>query len=83
MLTAKKILKLRPEFKFGDMTMFDWFEIHRGFGYCTIKSGLKHVEEDIKSPYYYMDFEGGKNAYKNCLKRFNTWWEEKSKEIKT
>jgi hypothetical protein len=26
-LTKKQILKLKPEFKFGQMTMVDWFQI--------------------------------------------------------
>ena len=37
-MTAKQILKLRPEFKFGGITMIDWFEISEGAGFFCIRS---------------------------------------------
>ena len=75
-LTRKQILKLRPEFKFnGHMTMIDWFEIHEGAGFCTIKSGLRHADGETKSPYYYEYFLGGENASEKVIKHFSEWWE--------
>lgn len=79
MLERKEILALRPEFKFGNMTMIDWFEIHEGAGYCTINSGLKHADGFTKSPYDYIYFEGGENASENVIKHFNNWWEKLNK----
>jgi hypothetical protein len=75
-MTRKQILKLRPEFKLGNnsMTMVDWFEISEGAGFFGIRSGLRHADGVTKSPFYYEDCIGGKNAEKICLKKFNEWW---------
>lgn len=73
-LTFKQILKLRPTFQFGHMTMVDWFIISHGASFCCIRSGLRHGEEEIKSPFYYEDCVGGDNAEKIGLKKFNDWW---------
>ena len=54
-MTKSQILKLRPEFKFGGMTMIDWFEITEGSGFFCIRSGLKHADGETKSPYHYED----------------------------
>lgn len=78
MMTRKQILKLRPEFKLnGGMTMIDWFEIHEGAGYCTIRSGLRHADGETKSPYHYEHGRGGKFASKLVIKHFTEWWENK------
>ena len=69
------IKKLRPSFKFGDMVMYDWFEVNEGKGYCVIKNGLKHADGLTKSPYDYEHFKGGNTATKEVLKHFNNWWE--------
>jgi hypothetical protein len=74
-MTKTQILKLRPEFKFGGMTMIDWFEITEGAGFFCIRSGLRHADGETKSPYYYEDFIGGKNAKKEVLTKFNNWWD--------
>ena len=76
-MTLNQITKLRPTFTFGMMEMVDWFEVTSGHGYCTIRSGLRHADGETKSPYHYEDFQGGKNAKKECVKRFNEWWETK------
>jgi hypothetical protein len=73
-LTLAQIKKLRPEFKFGSVTMIDWFEVYHGKGYCCIRSGLRNADEEIKSPYYCDYFCGGKNSVKQCLIKFNEWW---------
>jgi len=73
-LTFIQIGKLRPSFKFGGISMIDWFEVTRGKGYCVISSGLCHADGETKSPFYYYDFLGGKDASKECLRRFNEWW---------
>lgn len=74
-MTKKQILKLRPEFKIDmGMTMIDWFEITEGAGFFTIRSGLRHADGETKSPYYYEDFVGGKNAKKIAIEKFNKWW---------
>lgn len=76
-MTRKQILKLKPEFKFGNITMIDWFEITEGHDYFIIRSGLRHADGETKSPYYYEDFVGGKNSSKIALERFTKWWETK------
>lgn len=74
-LSKSKILKLRPEFKIGlGMTMIEWFEISQGGSFFCIKSGLRHADGETKSPYYYEDCIGGKNAEKIALNKFNLWW---------
>lgn len=74
-MTRKQILKLRPEFKFGGITMIDWFEITEGAGFFTIRSGLRHADGETKSPYHYEDYASGKNAEKTILAKFNQWWD--------
>ena len=74
-MTKKKILKLRPQFEFGHMTMIDWFEITEGAGFFCIKNGLRHADGETKSPYYYEDCVGGKNAEKIAIDKFNAWWD--------
>ena len=77
-MTEKGLLKLRPTFEFGRMTMVDWFEITQGAGYYTIRSGLKHAYGETKSPYFYSEYVGGKNAKKEALKKFSEWWNNKT-----
>lgn len=74
-----QVTKLRPEFKFGDMTMIDWFEVSSGHGYCCIRSGLRHADGETKSPYYYENCIGGKNSKKEALAKFNQWYESLNK----
>jgi hypothetical protein len=74
-MTFTQIEKLRPTFTFGQMQMVEWFEVTKGTGFCVIHSGLRHADGETKLPYHNEDFEGGKDASKNCLKRFNEWWE--------
>jgi hypothetical protein len=74
MITKKQILELRPEFKFGLMTMIDWFNITEGAGFFCIKSGLNHADGETKSPFYYEDCVGGKFAKKEAMSNFNKWW---------
>ena len=73
-MTKTQILKLRPEFKFGGMTMIDWFEITEGAGFFCIRSGLRHADEETKSPYYYEDCVVGNKAKKEAMTKFNSWW---------
>jgi hypothetical protein len=73
-MTKKQILKLRPEFKFGHMTMVDWFEISEGAGFFSIRSGLRHADGVTKSPYHFECCLGGKNAKKEVMVKFNDWW---------
>lgn len=74
-MTKKNISKLRPEFKLGtDITMIDWFEITEGIGFFCIRSGLRHADEETKSPYHYYDCICGKNAKKIAIEKFNKWW---------
>ena len=76
-MKKKDILKLRPRFKLagGSMEMVDWFEITEGTGFFCIRSGLRHGNAEIKSPYHYEDCVVGKNAKKIALDKFNNWWE--------
>ena len=78
----EEIKKLRPTFRFGNTTMIDWFEVHEGNGYCSIRSGLKHADCETKSLYHYDYFEGGKHATKNVLNHFNNWWKNLTGEIR-
>ena len=80
MKTLTQITKLRPEFKFGGMTMIDWFEVSVGQGFCCIRSGLRHADGETKSPYYYENCIGGKNAKKEALTKFNQWYESLNKQ---
>ena len=75
-MTKSDILKLKPEFKFGNggNTMIDWFEITEADKYYRISSGLRHADGVTKSPYYYYDSCYGKNAKKDALIKFNEWW---------
>lgn len=73
-MTKKQVLKIRPEFKMGRMLMIDWFEISEGYRFFCIRSGLRHVDGEIKSPYYYEDCVIGKNAEKIAMNNFNMWW---------
>ena len=54
--------------------MRDWFEVSKGVSFYSIRSGLKHAEEESKSPYYFSCCLGGKNAKKKVLRLFNDWW---------
>lgn len=78
-MKKSQILKLRPEFKFGGMTMRDWFEITEGSGFFCIRSGLKHADGETKSPYHYEDCVGGKGAKKLALDKFNNFWNDLKK----
>ena len=78
-MTRKEILKLRPEFTFGGMRMVDWFQIKEGAGYFCIDNGLRHVDGETKSPYYYSDYADGRGGERVVLKRFNEWWSEITK----
>ena len=74
-MTAKEILKLRPEFEVGGgMRMIDRFEISQGASFYCIRSGLRHADGETKSPYHYEDCVGGKNAKKISLQKFTDWW---------
>jgi hypothetical protein len=56
------------------MTMIDWFEITEGAGLYSIRSGLRHADGKTKSPYHFECTLGGKNSKKECLHKFNEWW---------
>lgn len=79
-LTESKILKLRPTFKFGGMTMVDWFEITKGGSFYSIRSGLNHADGKTKSPYYYCDCIGGEDTKNRALEKFNKWWKKVNKK---
>lgn len=78
-LTETKILKLRPEFKFGNCSMIEWFEVSKGAGFYSIRSGLNHADGESKSPYYFSCCLGGKGAKKKVLRLFNDWWSKLEK----
>lgn len=79
MKTLSQISKLKPEFKFGNMTMIDWFIVTQGTGFCCIRSGLRHADGETLSPYHYENCIGGKNAKKEALTKFNQWYESLNK----
>jgi hypothetical protein len=74
MMTESQILKLRPKFEFGHMTMIDWYQITKGANCYSIRNGLWHADGETKSPYYFTTFSSGKNAKKECLQKFTEWW---------
>lgn len=74
MITRRQILKLRPEFKFGNTVVIDWFEITEGASFFCIRSGLRHADGETKSPYHYEDCVGGENTKKIAMERFDKWW---------
>ena len=73
-MKIKEILELRPEFKFGGMTMVEWFEIREGAGMFSISSGLNHADGETKSPFHYSHYEMGESSEKKCIEHFNNWW---------
>jgi hypothetical protein len=77
-MTVKEIKKLRPTFDFYGMEMVDWFKIMDEDSFCEIRSGLRHSDPEIKSPFFYEDCVIGKGAKKEALKEFQTWWERKN-----
>ena len=78
-LTEAKILKLRPEFKFGNCSMIEWFEVSKGASFYSIRSGLNHADGESKSPYYFSCCLGGKGAKKKVLRLLNDWWSKLEK----
>jgi len=74
-MTAKEILKLRPEFRFGEMRMVDWFQITEGGSVYHIRSGLRFAGGQYKSPYFYEDTVIGRVAKKRALQRFSEWYQ--------
>lgn len=82
MLTFDEILELRPSFKMyeGGMSMIDWFQVMKGTGWCTIRSGLRHADGVTKSPFHIDIAFGGKDADKKALKEFNKFWKTAKKK---
>lgn len=74
-MTVKQILKLRPEFKIGNMTMRDYFLVTQGESFCSIRSGLFHTDEKIKSPFLYERTIIGKKSLKESIDKFEEWYE--------
>jgi hypothetical protein len=85
LLSFKQIEKLRPTFKYGGISMVDWFTITKGHKYCCINSGLRHADGETKSPFFYEKCVGGNYASQKVLAHFNKWWKtvkhEKNKSI--
>jgi hypothetical protein len=75
-MTIKKIKSLRPEFKFGGITMVDWFEVINSDSFCIIRSGLRHADGVTKSPFYYEEVTIGKKSAKDAVNKFTKWWNE-------
>ena len=79
-MTEKQIKELRPRFKYGLMIMVEWFEITKGFKFCTIKSGLNHADNTTKSPYYFQEVAIGDNAENEVFEKFTKWWDSLNHE---
>jgi len=73
-MTVKQILKLRPEFKIGNMTMRDYFIITQSDSFCSIRSGLCHADGKTKSPFLYERTIIGKNSLKESIHKFEEWY---------
>lgn len=73
-MTSKEIKALRPLFKYGTFTMLDWFEITEAGSFCLIRSGLRHANPDMKSPFFYENSIVGENSLKESIVKFNEWW---------
>ena len=76
-----QIEKLKPEFKFGGITMVEWFETKQIGQFCFIRSGLRHADGETKSPFFYDEWISGEDAEKRSIEQFNIWWGFKSKLI--
>jgi hypothetical protein len=72
--SEKEILKLKPEFKFGNQKVRDWFYINGGDSFYSIRNGLRHADGETKSPYFYEHTTIGENCKKDALKLFTEWW---------
>lgn len=79
-MTETEILNLRPKFKLGNITVIDWFVISKGASFYCIRSGLRHADGITKSPFYYENCIGGKNAKKRAIESFNTFWTNLTKQ---
>jgi hypothetical protein len=74
-LKAKQIKKLRPTFSLdGGMSVVEWFEVHHGKYWCTIRSGLNHADGVTVSPYNVTFSTSGDGAKKAAVLAFNNWW---------
>lgn len=74
-MTVKQILKLRPEFKIGNMTMRDYFIVTQSDSFCSIRSGLCHADGETKSPFLYERTIIGKNSLKESIHKFEEWYQ--------
>jgi len=74
-MTEKQIEKLNPTFVFDGMIMVEYFIISRGHSYYCIRSGLRNANDKIKSPFFYENCVGGKNAKEKALALFDKWWQ--------
>ena len=81
-MTKRGLLELRPRFNFGQTEMVDWFMITETASFFSIRSGLRHVDDEIKSPYFYEEVEFGENAEEKSLQKFDEWWEILNVKIK-
>lgn len=73
-MKLKKILKLRPEFKYKGITTVDWFEAIQTSEKFAIRSGF--FDKDFNSPYRCEITAICKDSKKECIKEFNRWWKE-------
>ncbi len=69
--TLHQITKLKPTFKFGGITMVEWFNVTNGDIFVCIHSGLNHADGKTKSPFHYEKTFVGKNCKKDALNDFN------------
>ena len=83
LITVEDIRKIRAPFKYNnkEMVTIDWFEVTSSDFWCNIRSGLRHPEGHIKSPFFYECTKVGENAIPECIKQFSEWWKEKQKKI--
>jgi len=73
-LTVSDIRNLRPTFKYGGITMVDWFDVMEGYTFTHIKSGLNHADGQTKSPYHCSIMTIGENSLEECVEEFNKFW---------
>ena len=60
-----------------DYGVREWFEVHLYKNGCLIKSGLRHADEETKSPFYYEKSFWGDGFEEQALKDFNEFLKSK------
>ncbi len=72
--TLDQIKKIRIPFIFKGIPLIEWFEVRKGTGFCSIRSGLNHADGETKSPYHYDLTLTGKECDRRSIEMFNEFY---------